>query len=191
MAGVVSMANASWRDEWAPWAPPGGRLLALGLGNELLSDDGVGIHAIRALQEEPSPGVTAVELGTAILHGLEYLETADRVLVLDAVKGGAPPGTVYFFEAEKGRRPAAFSSVHALGLCEAANLLLRGRVPPMTVVGVEPARLDYGFELSSPVRRALRDVIWLSRRTLAGWRRAGEKPRIQEDCSIKALSSTT
>jgi hydrogenase maturation protease len=73
------------------------RVLIAGVGNVLLSDDGVGVHAVRELQKNPMPGVTVAEIGTAIFHGLHFLENAEHVLVIDATKGGKPPGTVYVF----------------------------------------------------------------------------------------------
>jgi hydrogenase maturation protease len=145
-------------------------ILIVGVGNALLSDDGVGVHAVRELQREPLPGVTTVEVGTAILHGLSFLESAARVLVIDAAHGGQSPGTIYLFDA--GDPPARHpgSSLHALGLREAARLLLpKGSAPAITVLGVEPSSLDYGAELSTPVKRALPRVVALARETVAGW----------------------
>jgi hydrogenase maturation protease len=145
-------------------------ILILGVGNALLTDDGVGIHAARALQREPMPGVTVVEIGTAILHGLSFLESASRVLVIDAAQGGQPAGTIYLFDAGDPPALQPGSSLHALGLREAARLLMpKGSVPPITVLGVEPESMDYGTELSGPVRSALPRVVALARKTVAGW----------------------
>jgi hydrogenase maturation protease len=148
-------------------------ILVVGVGNELLTDDGVGVHAVRQLQRESLPGVTVVEIGTAILHGLSFVEEADRVLVIDAARGGQPPGTIYRFEAREGVRDGGINSIHALGLHEAARLLLAGgRVPPVTVLGVEPESLGYGMALSGPVQAALPRVVSLVRETIAQWRGA-------------------
>jgi hydrogenase maturation protease len=147
------------------------RVLIAGVGNELLSDDGVGIHVLRELQREPIPGVTMIEIGTDILHGLDYLESADRVLVIDAAKGGQPPGTIYLFETAVHEKTKAVTSIHAMGLREAASLLLSGRrLPSITVLGVEPQTLEYGMELSCPVQAALAQVTSLVRQTVLGWR---------------------
>jgi hydrogenase maturation protease len=166
-------ADFAWdREERPAFQEDFPRVLIAGVGNELLSDDGVGVHAVRALQAEPIPGVTMIEIGTAILHGLDYLESADRVLVIDAANGGQPPGTIYLFDAEANERPKAVTSIHAMGLREAANLLLDGqRVPSITVLGVEPQTFDYGMKLSCPVQAALPRVVSLARQTVLGWRR--------------------
>jgi hydrogenase maturation protease len=137
-----------------------------------MSDDGIGIHAIQELQKNPLPGVTMAEIGTAILHGLSFVESADRVLVIDAAKGGQAPGTIYHFDATEATETKAVSSIHALGLREAVRFLSRGTPPPITVIGVEPLVLDYGMELSAPVRAALPQVVALARETLLRWQRA-------------------
>lgn len=148
------------------------RILIAGLGNELLSDDGVGVHAVRALQEHPVPGATMVDIGTAILHGLPFLEEADRVLVIDAAKGGRPAGTVYLFDAAENANTEPMASIHAMGLREAARFLQVGKLaPPITVLGVEPESLGYGMSLSAPVRAALPRVVSLARETVARWQR--------------------
>jgi hydrogenase maturation protease len=111
-----------------------------------------------------------VEIGTAILHGLPFIEEADRVLVIDAARGGRPPGTIYLFEPRKNLWGGMVKSIHALGLREAANLLLVGRqLPPITVLGVEPGSFDCGLTLSEPVKAALPRVVSLARETIAQW----------------------
>jgi hydrogenase maturation protease len=152
-----------------------GRILVVGIGNELLSDDGVGVHAVRELQREPIPGVTVVEIGTAILHGLPFIDDADRVLVIDAARGGHPPGTMYLYEPHENLWGGMVKSIHALGLREAANLLLVGRqVPPITVLGVEPESFAPGLTLSGPLQAALPRVVSLARKTIAQWNGAGK-----------------
>jgi hydrogenase maturation protease len=154
---------------------PSSAILIAGVGNLLLSDDGVGIHAVRELEKSPLPGVTIVDLGTAVWHGLAFLESAGRVLIIDAARGGRPPGTVYLFDEPGSGEISSLGSIHALGLREAARLLLaEGTAPPMTVLGVEPASLSYGMELSPPVRTALPAVLALARETVTTWMRSPE-----------------
>jgi len=146
------------------------RILIVGLGNELLSDDGVGVHVLRELERDPIPGVSLADIGTAVLHGLHFLETADRVLAIDAARGGEPPGTVYLFDAAENAEAGSLASIHAMGLREAARFLMTGKpAPRITVLGVEPESLAYGMSLSAPVRAALPGVVCLARRTVAQW----------------------
>ncbi len=153
------------------------QILIAGVGNLLFSDDGIGVHAVHELQKQPIPGVSIVDIGTAILHGLNFLESASRALVIDAAKGGQPPGTIYLFDVADGAGVKPVASIHALGLREAVRLLPPGKSPPpITVLGVEPALLGYGMELSAPVQAALPRVVSLARETVARWLRedAGE-----------------
>jgi hydrogenase maturation protease len=64
------------------------------------------------------------------------------------------------------------TSIHSMGLREAARFLMTGQpAPPITVIGVEPETLDYGMDLSGPVQAALPRVVALARETVAGWLR--------------------
>ena len=136
------------------------RTVIAGLGNLLLQDDGVGVHAAQLLQRDAPAGVPVLDIGTAVLHGLDLLADAGRVIVLDAVCGGQPPGTLYQFAPETAP-PAGTSSVHALGLLEAMRSLWPPStpLPALTILGVEPAQMDYGTELSAPVRAALPRLV--------------------------------
>ena len=62
--------------------------LVLGMGNMLLGDEGVGVHAALALMEDCPAGTEVLDIGTAILDALPALERAERVIVMDAMKIG-------------------------------------------------------------------------------------------------------
>lgn len=149
--------------------------LIAGLGNLLLKDDGVGVHAVYLLQQEPPLGALAVEIGTAILSSLHLLEWADRILVIDAVKAGGKPGTVYTFGGQdvdgEGRR----TSLHQLSLVGALRLIPAQHKPEIIVLGVEPAVIDYGMELSPEVNGAMPQVIRVAREIVSTWN-AATKP---------------
>jgi hydrogenase maturation protease len=150
-----------------------GNILIAGVGNELLTDDGVGVHAIRELERNPLPGVTIVAIGTDVLRGLPFLEAAQRVLLIDAARGGRPPGTIYVFDSGDPRPVGPMHSLHSMGLREALRTLApHSPMPAMTVMGVEPASLDYGMTLSPSVRTALPDVVARARKTVLEWLRA-------------------
>lgn len=148
-------------------------ILVAGVGNVLLTDDGVGVHAAWELQKNPIAGVAVVDIGTAVLHGLRFLEEADRVLMIDAAKGGQAPGTLYLFEGGEDAGRPSLLSVHAMGLREAMSWLPAGsRRPAVTVLGIEPASLDYGLELSPAVRAALPRVVALAHEIVVAWKLA-------------------
>jgi hydrogenase maturation protease len=134
-------------------------VLVLGLGNELMTDDGVGVHVIRALQKTPSiEGIEILEVGTAILHAQHLLELAAHVIAVDAVRAGDRPGTVYRFGIEQARmnHPA---SLHDLGIVGVLQLMPEHARPATTILGVEPDTIDYGMELSPSVQSAVPDVV--------------------------------
>ena len=71
------------------------RLLILGIGNLLMGDEGVGVHAARALETEHLPaGVEVLDGGTGGFHLLSYLGEYPSVIIIDATLDGSEPGTV-------------------------------------------------------------------------------------------------
>ncbi len=154
------------------------KTLVLGVGNILLSDEGVGVHVIRLLRERyrfPRE-VEILDGGTLSLDLLPYVENAGRLLVVDAVQMDAPPGTVARLEGEQ--VPAVLNlkySPHQAGLSDllaAARLL--GRSPAEVVLwGVQPASLEVGLELSPIVAAQVENLI---RNVLAELQRWGVGP---------------
>jgi hydrogenase maturation protease len=145
------------------------RFLVVGLGNLLLADDGVGVHAVRRLAEDPPPGALVVEVGTAILDALHLLEGAERVLAIDAVQAGGAPGTVYLSGLNEMAQPGVALSLHELDIRTAVRMMGSGKELQVAVVGVEPQTIDYGMELTEPVAAALPSVEREVRRIVSEW----------------------
>lgn len=119
------------------------KLLVLGVGNMLLTDDGVGVFAAQALQQEAwPPNVTVMEAGT-FTHDIFYLfEGYDAVLVLDIVHCGGAPGTIYrFTETELVQNEKQRLSLHDIDLIDSLNMaeMLHKKRPNLLVLGMEPA----------------------------------------------------
>jgi len=130
--------------------------LILGIGNLLLSDEGVGVHVARALaQRELPPDVSVVEAGTAFLDVLPDIEKADRILLVDAMEGGGAPGSVYRVPFEQCRHPDMLASLHGFDMSRVLFMAGNNRNPEVTVFGVEPARIEWGTEVSPAVQRIL------------------------------------
>jgi hydrogenase maturation protease len=128
----------------------------LGIGNELLGDEGVGVHAARRLGKKNLPKqVKVVEVGTAILDALHELEQADRIIILDAMKDGRSPGTVYKIPLEQCSGAECIASMHGFDIFRVMALAGRNTPPPVTVFGVEPGELDWSMELSPAVANSL------------------------------------
>ena len=128
----------------------------LGVGNLLLSDDGVGVHAIRRLQQVAllPEEVQVVDGGTSGLDLLHYLEGVSHLVIVDATEVGQAPGTLTRLAGDE--VPAYLStklSPHEIGLPDmlfAAKL--RDLYPEEVVVwGVQPATTEVGLDLSPPV----------------------------------------
>ena len=152
------------------------RILIAGLGNYLLQDDGVGVHAVRALQQTPLPGVIVAEVGTAVLGALHLLEWAEKILAIDAMQAGGTPGTIYAFGVEDAAGPGMQASLHELNLLAALRFLPRQAKPQILIVGIEPETIDYGLDLSPAVAAALPELSREIRRIVAGWRNGPRYP---------------
>ena len=134
--------------------------IVLGMGNLLLGDEGVGVHAARLLtQEEQPPGTEVLEVGSAILDALPSLKLADRVIVLDAVMADGPPGTVYRLPFTGCERPSRLGSLHGFDLSRVMALAGRKRRQDVLVLGVEPATISWSMDLSPQVAQALPHFI--------------------------------
>ncbi|MCR4419965.1 MAG: hydrogenase maturation protease [Clostridia bacterium] len=163
-----------------PGATDKAKVTVIGVGNLLMADDGVGIHALRELSREDwPPEVRLVDAGTAGPGILPYLEDTEAAVIMDCVRAGEAPGTIYRFPLEAVEEtilPPGAVSLHDLDLAHAWHLLkLLGRGPSRAVVyGVEPARIDWGTELSPEVAGVLPRLVeavsseirsWLDRAT--------------------------
>lgn len=138
-----------------------GDTLILGVGNPLMGDDGVGVLAVQRLLARPDlpPDVTVMDGGTAGLGLIPLIENYHRVVLVDAVLMGEPPGTVRRFKWHEARvagheRPL---SLHQSGLADALALAeALGCLPPEVIVfGVQPQHTDWEQPLSEAVARAL------------------------------------
>ena len=145
------------------------RILIAGLGNEILMDDGVGIHAVRALREDLTKGVRAVEVGTSVLDALHLFEWADNVLAIDAVEAGRDTGTIYRFDVGDAQQTGVKASLHELSLVAALRFLPESARPEVTILGVEPETIDYGLELSPKVHASLAGLVRAARDIVTEW----------------------
>lgn len=131
-------------------------LYILGVGNVLLKDDGVGVRVVEQLQTRTlPPGVVALDVGTAILRMLPELVKARRIVVVDAMRGGGEPGSIYYYEGAE-TRVASSRSVHDIQFDEVlAHLGLLGCAPEVEYYGVEPREIGFSDQLSPEVAAAV------------------------------------
>ncbi|NWG16044.1 MAG: HyaD/HybD family hydrogenase maturation endopeptidase [Chloroflexi bacterium] len=149
-------------------------VLVLGIGNILNSDEGVGVHAVRALQAKHGEPETFALLdgGTLGLNLLPLVDDATHLLILDAVDAGKPAGTLVELH---GREIPLFGgaklSEHQLTFQEVLGLaLLRGTLPEhLALLGVQPANLSIGLDLSPVVAETLPRLYERAEALLADW----------------------
>jgi hydrogenase maturation protease len=128
----------------------------LGVGNILMGDDGLGVHAIRALGQHPLPrGIELIDGGTQGMALMHALADRRRLLVIDCIKAGGAPGTLYRLDwaelsamtSEEPGRSAL--TLHQRGILDLLHLLhLVQPIPQTTFVGMEPYAVEVGTELS-------------------------------------------
>ena len=141
------------------------------MGNLLMSDDGVGVHVLHRLQRKPLEGIELIDAGTAIVHTADCLRGVDHVVVVDALKAGRAPGTVYLMSGEDVFENDYCLSIHSLGLKTALRFIAPDEEPvDWTLVGVEPEKLEYGMQLSPAVWAAVSGAVRTVENLIEEWR---------------------
>lgn len=146
------------------------RILIVGVGNVLLMDDGVGVHAIEKLKMDPPSHCLIAEVGTATLNALHLFEWADKILAIDAMQAGSSPGTLYSFTLSDVEERGPQMSLHELDLVAALRFLNRP-LPETLVLGVEPETINYGIELSPSVKATLPRLVQATKKIIGQWKR--------------------
>ena len=148
--------------------------VVIGLGNPLMGDDGLGLAAVARLEAgwELPPGVELVDGGTWGLNLLPVIEDAGRVLLVDAITVGAAPGTLVRIPRDRLPRYLATKiSPHEVDLRDVLALAELRRTLPAetTAIGLEPATVALGSELSAPIEAALDTLVAAVVEDLAAW----------------------
>lgn len=141
--------------------PPPRPILVLGIGNTLMSDDGVGVRLVQHLQSSGpnQPGVEYLDAGTCSFVLLPRIQDCGALLILDAAQLGAPPGTIRSLvgpdmdEFLKGAR----CSVHEVGIRDLLDLARLTEALPERrgFIGIQPYSSGWGEQLSPAVAAAL------------------------------------
>jgi len=136
----------------------------VGVGSMVMRDDGVGYHAVERLHERSLPaGVTATHAGTTAFLALEAMSGTDRAIVVDALALDDEPGTVRAFRLDDPATEPPEVTMHDFSFSDALSVGDAAYDLPdrVSLVGVVPARLEPGVELSDPVAAALPDLVSL------------------------------
>jgi hydrogenase maturation protease len=148
-------------------------VLILGIGNELLGDDGVGVVAARRLAVPPMPGVEVLDGGTLGLMLMPYLAGRHAVLILDAVSQAnrAPGEVVVLHDNDVRRGHGVRATAHDIGLVDALSAAeLAGCAPHrVALVGIVPESIADRWGLSPLLTASLDTMVTTARTILTDW----------------------
>ncbi len=152
------------------------RTVVLGIGNTLLTDEGVGVHVIERLRQEypDSDMVEFVDGGTLSFTLADVMAGTDQLIIVDAAELDSPPGSVSLFENEaldeylgRGKR----RSVHEVGLLDLLAIThLTGDLPARrALIGIQPQKVDWGEHPSPAVAAAIPQACDMTRELIRTW----------------------
>ncbi|MCP3898449.1 MAG: hydrogenase maturation protease [Desulfobacteraceae bacterium] len=136
------------------------KLLVLGVGNILLMDEGIGVHAIHEFWKEKDNFdetlVDFIDGGTFTQDIFFLFEKYEILLVLDIVRAGKNPGTIYRLEEDELRKNKKQPlSLHDIDLLDSLAMAeMSGHKPELIVLGIEPETLDWSTELTPTLKKA-------------------------------------
>jgi hydrogenase maturation protease len=139
------------------------RILAIGVGNILRTDDGVGLHVLRKIKEV-KPEIDTVDVGLGSLEILEYMQGYDVVYIIDAIESGGSPGTVYKVNLTDGQSPPIITHSHGVDLVSTikiGQLLYPEKLPKKIILLAVEAEdtLTLGEEPTKKVKQSIKEVV--------------------------------
>lgn len=136
-------------------------VLILGIGNTLLSDEGIGVHLVDRMRQQVGEldGVEYMDGGTLSFTLADPIARADGLIVVDAARMNAPPGTLKVFHNDEMDRYLLGNraSVHEVSLSDLMDIVsLWESLPALRcLVGIEPASVEWGEQPSEIVAPAI------------------------------------
>ena len=167
------------------------QITVLGVGNILFMDEGIGVRVVEALEAQYTfpENVKLIDGGVLGMNLLSTISDADHLIVVDAVKNGEKPGSLYRLEGEEiPQRILAKNSLHQVDLLESLTLCqVFEKVPETVILGVEPENIEtLCIELTDTIKEKL---VPLSDMVLAELSRlgAGYEPRTEVQVKSECL----
>jgi hydrogenase maturation protease len=136
------------------------KVLILGIGNLLKSDDGLGVHIVRYMEESGAAlpeGVELLDGGTAGFDLLGLIESYDKIVIVDALKADDKPGSIYRFTPEHAVETRSRFSLHEVGIMEVIRVLkIMDRNPEIEFIGIVPENID---DIDTNISPAVKESI--------------------------------
>lgn len=149
--------------------------LVLGVGNTILTDEGIGPWVVERLRElnPEAPDVTWMDGGTLSFSIAASVEDAEYLIVVDATELKSEPGTVkVFVDADMDRILSQHGrSVHEVGLMDLMNMARFAGLMPRhrALVGIQPEFIDWGTEPSARVAAAVPEAAQAVADLIKSW----------------------
>jgi len=141
------------------------KVLILGVGNPILSDDGVGIHVARELKKKKLSGVDVEELAASGLELLDVVRGYDKVVIVDAIQTtGGEPGEIHVLDEKDFEKSIHGSSPHGINIATALALgrkLVPNEMPKEVVFFAIEAEdlVNVSERLTPKVAKALTRIV--------------------------------
>lgn len=137
-------------------------MLVVGLGNVLLSDEGIGVHIVNALRNRPlPPSVRLMDGATIGVDLLEDILSSDRVIIVDSARMGIGAGEHRTFDVSN-ISDSEFPnySLHDISLPETLKLgEIVGSLPPILIVGIQPKSIEPGNAVTDALSTKFNDYV--------------------------------
>lgn len=133
-----------------------GRVTVVGVGNPLCADDGAGPMVARALEGRVEAVVVVADEVPENHIGVVAAGDPNVVVFIDAVDMGARPGAIALLEGDQLRDYPA--STHRVPLWLVMNVVAQRTGADVVVLGVQPASITWGAEMSGEVRASARTL---------------------------------
>lgn len=138
-------------------------VLIIGIGNILIRDEGIGVRvAEQMMKMSLPPDVQVMDGGTGGLDLLYVIEGRKKVIVVDAVKAGSPPGTLFrFTDKDLEEKKGTLRSAHGIDFSDVVSTSAYFKTKPDEIVflGIEPADLGAGLDLSPEIEKMIPVLI--------------------------------
>ncbi|MBU1169711.1 MAG: hydrogenase maturation protease [Proteobacteria bacterium] len=136
------------------------KVLIMGIGNLLLGDEGVGVHAIYELEKVRLPhGVKLLDVGTAFIDAVSHMNHIDKLIIIDAITCGKKPGTVYRIPITPDSFTSYSTSIHGMSVIHMMKFAQCSLPDTVSFFGIEPEVIDWSMEISKPVAESMPRLI--------------------------------